>query len=118
MSEKDTTRTDVGPHEAAVTDFVERVEAADIDGLSQLILFGSVARRSYTADSDVDVLAIVDTAADEHAIEETLRDLAYDTMLERGVVFSIHAVTESTYERRSDHPFFETVTAEGHSIYG
>lgn len=118
MSEKDTTRTDVGPHEAAITDFVERVGEADIDGLSRLILFGSVARRSYTADSDVDVLAVVDTAADEHAIEETLRDRAYDTMLDRGVVFSIHAVTESTYERRADHPFFETVAAKGQPIYG
>lgn len=118
MRDNDSTMVDDGPHEEAVVDFVERVDAATIDGLSQLILFGSVARRSHSADSDVDVLAIVDAAADKHAIEETLRDLAYDTMLDQGVVFSIHAVSESTFEQRSDHPFFETVAAEGHLIYG
>lgn len=118
MSDPNTPDSDDAPHEAAVAEFVDRVDAADIDGLAKLILFGSVARRSYGADSDVDVLAIVKPAADEQAIEETLRDLAYDTMLDQGVVFSIHAVSESTFERRADHPFFETVAAEGRAIYG
>lgn len=102
----------------AVDDFVERVADADLDSVDRLILFGSVARTTHAADSDVDVLAVTDTAADVEQVEETLRDIAYDTMLEHGMVFSIHAVTRSTFDSRADHPFFQTVTDEGKAIYG
>lgn len=113
----DSTDTDL-PHTDAVEEFVDRVETAEIDAVERLILFGSVANAMHAADSDVDVLAIVDSEADVHGVEERLRDLAYDTMLDLGVVFSIHAVTAATYERRADHPFFQTVSAEGTPIYG
>lgn len=106
------------PHEAAVDDFADRVANADIEGLERLILFGSVAKTTHTLDSDVDVLAVVDTSVDVHTVEETLRDIAYDTMLDCGVVFSIHAVTTATFEQRADHPFFQIVSNEGTPIYG
>lgn len=106
------------PHQDAVDDFVERVRDGDLDGLQRLVLFGSVARATHTSESDVDVLAVVDTDADKHVVEETLRDLAYDTMLQYGTVFSIHAVSESTLDQRADHPFFQHVLDEGQAIYG
>lgn len=106
------------PHDRAVADFVDSVEAADIPALRRLVLFGSVARSTHTDDSDVDVLAVVGDGADEPAVEERLRDLAYEVMLEHGTAFSIHGVAESTLERRSDHPFFHRVLAEGRRIYG
>lgn len=119
MSERDTDASvDELPHEAAVEDFVDRVANADIEGVERLILFGSVAKTTHTPESDVDVLAVVDNAADVHTVEESLRDIAYDTMLDHGVVFSIHAVTKATFEQRADHPFFQTVSNEGTSIYG
>lgn len=106
------------PHEDAVETFVDQVATAEMPAVQRLVLFGTVARASHTADSDVDVLAVLDTDADVRAVEDRLRDLAYDVMLEYGVVFSIHAVTESSYEDRSGHPFFQNVAAEGRAIYG
>jgi predicted nucleotidyltransferase len=106
------------PHDRAVTDFVDGVEAARLPGLRRLVLFGSVARSTHTDDSDVDVLAVVDDGADETAVEERLRDIAYGVMLEHGPAFSIHGVTESALERRSDHPFFRRALSDGRRIYG
>lgn len=106
------------PHEEAVSAFVEEVEEADIPALQRLVLFGSVARATHGSDSDVDVLAIVDDGTDRRAIADRLRNVAYDVMLEYGVAFSIHAVTESTLEDRSDHPFFSRVASDGAAIYG
>lgn len=111
--------SDTNPaYEIAIEDFLERVQDADLKAVDQLILFGSVARANHTPESDIDVLAVLDADADKPALEERLRDIAYDVMLEHGTVFSIHAVTESTLEHRSDHPFFRTVLSEGRAIYG
>lgn len=106
------------PHEDAVADFVDRVEAADLPGVRRLVLFGSVARGTQSDDSDVDILAVLAEGADEVAVEERLRDLAYDVMLEHGTVFSTHDVTESTLDRRSDHPFFRHALVDGEPIHG
>lgn len=105
------------PHRDAVDAFVDRVDGADIPSVDRLFLFGSVARATHTPDSDIDVLAVLEDSADAERIEERLRDVAYDVMLERGTVFSIHAVTESTLRER-DHPFFRTILEEGRLIYG
>lgn len=105
------------PHEAAVSVFVERVTAADIVGLSRLVLFGSVADGTHRPDSDVDVLAVVEDDTATSVVEDRLRALAYDVMLEQGAAFSIHGVSESQLDARSTHPFFKHVLDEGETIY-
>jgi predicted nucleotidyltransferase len=105
------------PQEDAVAVFVERVAVTELSGLSRLVLFGSVARGVHSSDSDIDILAVTDSATATPVVEERLRDLAYDVMLERGTVFSIHAVDESTRQQRSAHQFFKQVRAEGRTIY-
>lgn len=106
------------PHEDAVSAFVRQVEEASVCGLQQLVLFGSVARATHGSESDIDILAVIDDEADEPATEDRLREIAYDVMLEYGTVFSIHGITESTFEDRSDHPFFDRATSDGAAIYG
>lgn len=106
------------PHEDAVADFVERVVATGFPDVRRIVLVGSVARSTHARDSDVDILAVLADGADEVAVEERLRDVAYDVMLEYGTAFSVHGVTESTLERRSDHPFFRRALADGEAIYG
>jgi predicted nucleotidyltransferase len=106
------------PHRDAVDAFTERVEDGDFAPVRRLYLFGSVARGGHRADSDVDVLAVLDDDADVSAVEERLRDVAYDVMLGQNVVFSIHAVSESTLAARSDHPFFRRVLDEGTPVCG
>lgn len=106
------------PHEDAVTDFVDRVRSAELDDVERLVLFGSVARARHTSNSDIDILAVLASGTDERALEERLRDLAYDTMLEYGTAVSVHAVTEDTLDERGNHPFFSTVLDHGRAIYG
>lgn len=84
--------------------------------VGRLVLLGSVARGDARSDSDVDVLALLDEAANPCAVEEELRDIAFDVMLEEGVAISIHAVTAPRLDAREDH--FATVLAEGRPIYG
>lgn len=105
-------------HREAVDGFVDRVAEAELPSVNRLVLFGSVARATHSPESDVDVLAILADSADERRVEERLRDVAYDVMLDHGIPISVHAVTESTLERRSNHPFFRDVFDEGEAIYG
>ncbi|QLH84833.1 nucleotidyltransferase domain-containing protein [Halosimplex pelagicum] len=106
------------PHRDAVDAFVDRVEEWGPSAVARLYLFGSVARGGHRSDSDVDVFAVLRDDADASAVEERLRDVAYDVMLERDVAFSIHAMSESTVAERSDHPFVRSVLDEGTRIYG
>jgi predicted nucleotidyltransferase len=83
-----------------------------------LYLFGSTARGEANAlDSDVDFLAVASDDADKSAVEDQLRDIAYDVMLEHGPVVEVHVISESTFQsRRTDgHPFITQVLAEGRS---
>lgn len=105
-------------HRDAVDEFVDRIRGSDISSIRRVLLFGSVARASQSVDSDIDVLVIVENTADVASVEDAIRDVAYDIMLDSGLVFSIHAVTEQTLDRRSDHPFFRNVLAEAEQIYG
>lgn len=50
-----------GPHVDAADAFVRRVEAADVNGVERLLLFGSAARQEAVGlDSDVDFLVVLD----------------------------------------------------------
>lgn len=73
---------------------------------------------THSHDADIAVLAVLNDNSNVSAVEERLRDLAYDTMLEHGAVFSIHGVTESTLQHRADHPCFHTVLEESRPLYG
>ena len=105
-------------HEEALDEFVEKTERGSIPALRQLIVFGSVARGTHATNSDIDILAVLEADADIIDVEEQLRDIAYDVMLEYGTVFSIHGITETAFNNRSGHPFFKRVSMEGRAIYG
>jgi predicted nucleotidyltransferase len=102
------------PHKSAADAFAHRVEIQHFDGLEKLVLFGSTPRGEATrGSSDVDFLAVVSDGADRGAIAESLRDIAYDVMLEFGPVVEVHVFTRSEYEDRREHPFFRRANREG-----
>ncbi|PSP51051.1 hypothetical protein BRC60_03855 [Halobacteriales archaeon QH_1_68_42] len=103
-----------GGHAAAAAAFARRVrERKDLE-LASLILFGSTARGDASGlGSDVDFLAVVPDDADRPAIEDELRDVAYDVMLEFGPVVEVHVLSRSTFERQRDHPFVRRPVREG-----
>lgn len=79
-----------------------------------LILYGSYARGDNRADSDIDLLILVDkdkiTMADERNIKYPLYDLAIDT----GQIISALVFPKKKWERmHCITPFYENIQKEG-----
>jgi predicted nucleotidyltransferase len=115
MNEPDgSSTTDSDLHTSAAMAFVRRVSERDVRPLESLILFGSTARNEATGlESDIDFLAIVSDDADKRAVEDELRDIAYDVMLEHGPVVEVHVLSHSTFDQRRDDPFIRRVVRDG-----
>lgn len=103
-----------GIHEAAVKDFVGRVEEQGTKGVESIYLFGSVARgEARGRDSDADLFVVLSDDVDRTTTQRTLRDIAYEVLLDRDIVVSVRTQSRSRFEARRDHPFNETVLSEG-----
>jgi len=105
-------------HQEAARAFVRRVTDRSISGLEELYLFGSTVRGDASGlASDVDFLAVVSESADRSAIENELRDVAYDVMLEYGPVVEVHVLTRPRFaaSREQGDPFLRRVVREGKS---
>jgi predicted nucleotidyltransferase len=115
IEEEPTTRRIDRPHRKAAAAFIERVRDSLDDAIEALYLFGSVARDSETAGSDVDVLAVIADDANFAAVDDQLLDLAYDVQLEYAVRVEVHAIQASEFAARKDRgePFVRTVVEEG-----
>lgn len=102
-------------HRAAATAFFERVRDELDDVIESLYLFGSVARRAATTDSDVDLLAIIADDAEYAVVDDQLLDIAYDVQLELDTRIEVHSIRASEFERRKKRgdPFVQTVLEEG-----
>lgn len=108
----------VGQHRQAAEAFARRVRARDVEGIQELLLFGSTARgEAEGLASDVDFLVVVSDDVDLATVREELRDVAYDVMLDYGPVVQTHVLSRSEFEtdRRTAHPFVENVLREGRS---
>lgn len=114
MNEPGERTEDTGPHAAAAAAFARSVNERELPGLESLILFGSTAREEASGlESDVDFLAVLSDDADKPALEDELRDVAYDVMLEFGPVIEVHVLSRSTFEQRRQYPFVRRVLREG-----
>lgn len=104
-------------HREAAAAFVDRARARHGDEIVGLYVFGSTVRGEATGrSSDVDILVVVpDDESD--AVTDSLRDIAYDVMLDVGPLVELHILDESTFERyrREGHPFVRNVLDEGRS---
>ena len=81
-------------------------------GIKRVILYGSHARGEATEDSDVDVLVLVDQSLNPSEVEDSLRDLLYDIILDEGELVSVIAVSEERFENY-DSPLMLNVRKEG-----
>ena len=73
------------------------------ESIRRVILYGSYARGEATEDSDVDVLAVVDSSLDPCEVEDSLNE---------GELVSVIAVTEERFESYRS-PFMLNVKKEG-----
>ncbi len=85
------------------------------EGIKRVILYGSHARGEATKDSDVDVLVLVDQFLDYREVDDSLRDLLYDMLLEEGELVSVIVIPEDHFENHN-LPFMLNVRKEGVTI--
>jgi len=90
------------------------------DSLRKIILFGSVARDDYSAESDVDIMVLLD--ADENEIVEldSMMDAgSYELSLKYDRLLSIFLKSSSQFHKYIDVlPFYSNVQNQGIVLYG
>lgn len=81
---------------------------------SEVRLFGSVARRDFSAESDIDILVLLPYPVTVD-IEEQIFDMAFDIELEQSVVFGIivHSKTEWDTSHLTLMPLHQSIQREG-----
>jgi predicted nucleotidyltransferase len=78
-----------------------------------IIVFGSKARGDATADSDLDLLLVIEEG--DWRVKSELADVAYELAVGTDVVPSVKIYTRAEWERlrESGSPFREAITREG-----
>jgi len=77
-------------------------------------LFGSRARGDFNADSDWDVLILVDNKKVTNSVEDKFRDDLYDIELESGQVISAFIYPKEYWNSLLSYsPLFKNVKREG-----
>jgi predicted nucleotidyltransferase len=82
---------------AAVEEYVQRLLAEYNGRILSVTLFGSVARGDFAADSDIDILVLVDETSRE--FKKALRKLSYAISLEYDVLLSVQVKSRTHWEQ-------------------
>ncbi len=103
-------------HREAFGKFAEAARDELGDSLSELVLYGSVARGEETDESDVDILVVLEE--DDRDLKEDVLSKAYDVTLETGVHVSVKILSEQEAEkiRSAGSKFMERIDAEGEPV--
>lgn len=96
-----------------IEEFKRRVEARFPGELVRLVIFGSKVRREATSESDVDLLAVIQS--DNWRLGDEIRSVGYALELEHGIVLSIQVISRNHYERlrANGTQFFHVLEQEG-----
>ena len=82
------------------------------ENLYSVVLYGSVARGTDTADSDIDIAVIV--LSENAEMHEAMIDLNVDLELEYGKVLSLITIEQDEYNKWNNiSPFYKNVKNEG-----
>lgn len=102
--------------ESALGEFAGKARAALGERLVRLVLYGSRARGDASADSDVDLLAVVDGIDGDDA-RRVLWRLAVETELRRPDVFlAVVVMTAEEWEAERNFTFPRAVRREGVAV--
>jgi len=98
---------------AAVTEYVADIRDRFPDRILSVILFGSKARGDGDAESDVDLLVLVD--AEDREFRSELWRIASDVSLEHNLVISVRVFAQTRWAetRRLRLPFYRAIVADG-----
>ena len=83
--------------------------------LDSLVLYGSIARQDYHAESDIDILLILE----DKTLEEAAFGIAYDIDLKNSTFTTLFTVTPEEIKRYQERgsPFLDNVSEEGKILY-
>jgi uncharacterized protein len=94
-----------------IEEFVKRAIDTYGDRIKSITLYGSVARGTARADSDIDLLVVVDR--EDFRLRRELIGIAFDILLETGSDLSIKVISSSDFQARKSFSFLRNVQAEG-----
>ena len=90
----------------------EQFEEVYGDRLVEIVLYGSQARGDADAESDIDVLVVLEGPVDQTREYERTRDWRLDLLLAEGALVSIVFMDEDRFTHRHG-PFLRNVRREG-----
>jgi len=78
------------------------------------ILYGSYARGDYRADSDIDLMILVDKEKLSYEEEKSIKYPLYDIEFDLGIVISPRVMPRHLWQsRQGKTPYYENVAREG-----
>lgn len=80
--------------------------------IKSVMLYGSYVRNEQTKDSDIDVLVVVDQSLNPFLVRESLSDLLFDILLDKGELVSVTVIPENFFESYNS-PFVLNIKKEG-----
>lgn len=87
--------------------------------VEKIILFGSQARGDNTAESDIDILVVVDIPQERlSSIKREMRNKASRISLERDELVSLVFSDEDEYKSMADTLFYRNIARDGVELYG
>ena len=107
-------RNDIAP---LLHDFKIGAQKLYGERLKSIILFGSFARGEARADSDVDILLVLEDAdVDFYQEVKRLSDLVFEVMMEYQRVISAFPISEKDLEKKVRNPFYINIKKDGVAI--
>ena len=96
-----------------IEEFKRRIEQRFPGELVRLVVFGSQARGDATAESDIDVLAVVHS--EDWKLGDEIRGIGYELEIAHGLVLSIQVMGQRYYEdlKTRGSSFLRNVEREG-----
>jgi len=96
--------------------FADDVKRLLGNSVREIILFGSVARGDYGANSDIDILVIV--SSDPWDAQKRISEIVVEYLLKYGVYISAKAISIDEFEfmRSIETAFYTNVRREGISL--
>ncbi len=80
--------------------------------IKSILLYGSFARDEQKSDSDIDVLVVADSSLDPFEVRDSLSDILFDILLDKGELVSVTVIPEDFYQNYNS-PFVLNVKKEG-----
>ena len=86
------------------------------DLVERIVIFGSKARETATADSDLDILLVI--REEDWKLKDQVTELGYELSLGTKVVPSIMVYTRAEWDQyqNDETPFWQTVTRDGVAV--